>query len=271
VRFGITANPRIPTAYDVAKRAATYLRGHNVVLEDDLAEKLGKKGVPLGRMEVDVVIAIGGDGTVLRALQRNEAPVLGVNPGSLGFLVEAAAKEMKEALARVARREHVLEERLKLRVDLDGRRLYDCTNEAVVHTAAVAKIRHFEVKVDDVTALDVRADGMILATPTGSTSYAMSTGGPLIDPRVEAIVITAIAPFKPSARPLVVPALSKVAVALRKPRECLLVLDGQHEVSLKGYETLQVTASERRARFVRLEKQDFYRRYEEKLAGRGDA
>ena len=218
-----------------------------------------------------MVLAIGGDGTVLRALQRNPAPVLGVNPGSLGFLVEVAAKELKEALAKVARRDFTVEERFKARVDLDGKRLYDCTNEAVVHTAAVAKIRHFLVKVDDVPAIDVRADGVICATPTGSTSYSMSTGGPIVDPRVDALVITAIAPFKPSARPLVVPAKSRVSVTLRKPRECLLVLDGQHEVSLKGYETLQVTASEKRAKFVRLHRQDFYRRYEEKLAGRGDA
>jgi len=271
VKFGITANPRIPTAYDVAKRAVSYLRGHDVLLEDDLGEKLGKKGVPLSRMDVDFILSIGGDGTVLRALQRNVAPVLGINPGSLGFLVEVAAKDLKEAIARLARREFTVEERLKARVDLDGKRLYDCANEAVVHTAAVAKIRHFQVKVDDVPALDIRADGVICATPTGSTSYAMSTGGPIVDPRVEALVITAIAPFKPSARPLVVPARSKLSVSLKKPRECLLVLDGQHEVSLKGYETLTVTASEKRARFVRLQKQDFYRRYEEKLAGRGDA
>lgn len=271
MRFAITANPRIPTAYDVAKRAASYLRGHDVLFEDDLASKLGKKGRALEDADVDCVIAIGGDGTVLRALQRNTAPVLGINSGSLGFLVEVAIGDVKQALARVAKKEFTIEERLKLRVEVDGKRLYDCTNEAVVHTAAVAKIRHFEVRVDDVQALDIRADGVILATPTGSTSYAMSTGGPIVDPRVEALVITAIAPFKPSARPLVVPAKSKVSIQLKKPRECLLVLDGQLEVSLKGYESLKFTASEKRARFVRLHRQDFYRRYEEKLAGRGDA
>ena len=255
----------------MAKRAGSYLRGHQVLLEDDLAARLGKKGRPLEEIEADVVLAIGGDGTVLRALQRNPAPVLGVNSGSLGFLVEVNAKEMKEALGKVAAGNYTVEERMKLRVEVDHKRLYDCTNEAVVHTAHIAKIRHFQVKVDDVPALDVRADGVICATPTGSTSYAMSTGGPIVDPRVDALVITAIAPFKPSARPLVVPARSKVGVHLAKPRECLLVLDGQHEVSLKGYEALRVTASERRARFVRLHKQDFYRRYEEKLAGRADA
>ena len=213
-----------------------------------------------------MVLAIGGDGTVLRALQRNPAPVLGVNPGSLGFLVEVAAKELKEALAKVARRDFTVEERFKARVDLDGKRLYDCTNEAVVHTAAVAKIRHFLVKVDDVPAIDVRADGVICATPTGSTSYSMSTGGPIVDPRVEALVISAIAPFKVSARATVVPATAKLRVKLAKPKECLLVLDGQHEVALKGTEDVRFTGSKDRARLVKFG-DDFYRRIEEKLVG----
>jgi NAD+ kinase len=243
------------------------LQGHEIQLEDDLGSKMGKSGTALDAMDADVVLAIGGDGTVLRALQRGEVPVLGVNTGSLGFLIDVNAEEMRPALQRVAAGDYTIEERLKLRVAVDGRRTYDCTNEAVVNTATVAKIRHFQVSVDDALALDARADGVIIATPTGSTSYAMSTGGPLVDPRVEALVITAIAPFKPSARPMVLPADSTVTVRMGKARECVLVLDGQHEAPLTGEEILTFTASEKRARFVRLEKQDFYSRYDEKVAG----
>jgi len=267
MRFGITANPHIPTAYDAALAIAKSLEpDHDVVLEADLAQSLGRRGSPLAHMQVDVVLAVGGDGTILRALQLAKAPVLGINSGSLGFLAELDAGEAEPYLRRLIRGEHRIEERLRLKVQLNGQRLFDCTNEAVVHTAHVAKMRHFEIQVDGTAVQKVRADGIIVATPTGSTSYSMSAGGPIVDPRLDAILVTAIAPFTPFMRPYAVPATSTVRVKLVKPRECLLVMDGQHEVSLKGTEDVAFTGSESRARFVRF-RDDFYRRIEEKLRG----
>jgi NAD+ kinase len=266
VKFGITANPHIPSALDAAKEILGQIgSAHEVVLEADLANALGRKGMPLAHMRVDMVLAIGGDGTILRALQLSQAPLFGINSGSLGFLAEIDAAEFPAHLGRIARGEHRVETRLRLQVLLDGQRLFDCANEAVVHTAHIAKMRHFEILVDGTPIQRVRADGIIVATPTGSTSYSMSTGGPIVDPRVDAILVTAIAPFKPSMRPFVVPATSDVRVRLVKPRECLLVLDGQHEVNLKGSEDLAITASDRPAKFVRFG-YDFYRRIEDKLA-----
>jgi len=148
---------------------------------------------------------------------------------------------------------------------VDGERMFDCTNEAVVHTAQVAKIRHFEIRLGDELVERVRADGVIVATPTGSTSYSMSAGGPIVDPQVEAIIVTAIAPFKPASRPHVFPASGSVHIRLRKPKECLLVMDGQHESTMKGTEDVVLTGSERRAKFIRF-RDDFYRRIEEKLS-----
>jgi NAD+ kinase len=217
-------------------------------------------------MNVDLVLAVGGDGTVLRALQRTTARVLGVNSGSLGFLTEIHADELPDALSRLEAKEYTVEERGKVKVTVDGKRLADCANEAVMHTAHVAKIRDFEVWLDRILLQKVRADGIIVATPTGSTSYNLSVGGPIVDPRVEALVISAIAPFKPSARATVVPADAHVRIKLPKPKECLLVLDGQQEVALKGTEDVRFTGSERRARLVKFG-DDFYRRIEEKLVG----
>lgn len=266
MKFGITANPRIEGAKEAAAQILRVLEPtHKVALESDLASTLGRRGLPLAHMEVDVLVAIGGDGTILRAFQLSRAPVFGVNSGSLGFLAEVDAEEAPAYVERIVRGDFRLEERLRLAVTVDGARLFDCLNEAVVHTAHVAKIRHFELHVDDQIAQRVRADGIIVATPTGSTSYSMSAGGPIVDPRLDAIIVAAIAPFKPAARPLVVPATSLVRVRLEKPRPCLLVLDGQHEVQLKGTEDVAFTASERRAKFVRFQ-DDFYRRIEEKLS-----
>lgn len=269
MKFGITANPEIATALKAARTIVALLeKKHEVALETELAKALGRKGTAIERMRAEVVLAIGGDGTVLRALQRTNAKVLGINSGSLGFLTEVTADEFPAALKRLERGDFAVEERLKVRVTVDGRPLPDCANEAVVHTAHVAKIREFEVRVNGSVAERVRADGIIVATPTGSTSYSMSVGGPIVDPHVDALVIAAIAPFKPSARAIVVPATAQVRVAIVKPRECLLVLDGQHEVALAGTEELKFTGSPERARLVKLG-EDFYRRIAEKLVGRG--
>jgi NAD+ kinase len=266
MKFGLTANPRIPSALAATKVILSHLEpAHEVSLEADIAKDLGRKGVPLAHMKADAMLAVGGDGTILRALQLSNSPILGINTGSLGFLAEVNADESPAALERVIRGDYRLEERLKLKIQVEGERMFDCTNEAVVHTAQVAKIRHFELSVDDELVERVRADGMIVATPTGSTSYSMSTGGPIVDPRVEAITVTAIAPFRPASRPHVFPATSQVHVRLVRPKECLLVMDGQHETHLNGTEDAAFTGSERRARFIRF-RQDFYRRIEEKLS-----
>ena len=266
MKFGITANPHIPDSLEATKTILRFLEPkHEVVLETEIAKDVGRTGVPLAHMKPDFILAVGGDGTILRALQLTDAPILGINSGSLGFLAEVYANEVETFLGRILRKDYKIEERLRLKVTVDGQRLFDCLNEVVVHTAQVAKIRHFEVHLDDALVTRVRADAMILATPTGSTSYSMSVGGPIVDPRVPAIILNAIAPFKPSCRPHVFPAASQVRVSLVKPKECLLVMDGQRETHLKGTETISVTASERPARFIRF-RDDFYKRFEEKIS-----
>src|SRR6266508_1223198 len=246
MKFGMTANPHIPSALEAAKQVLARLEPtHDVLLESDLGQALNRKGMPLAHMRVDVVLAIGGDGTILRALQLSDTKVLGINSGSLGFLAEGTSNDADAYLERIARGDYKI--------------------EAVVHTAQIAKIRHFEIRLDDEIVERVRADGMIVATPTGSTSYSMSAGGPIVDPRVDAIIATAIAPFKPASRPHVFPAKAAVHVRLVKPKECLLVMDGQHESTLKGTEDVVLTGSERRAKLVRF-RDDFYRRIEEKLS-----
>ncbi len=265
MKFGITANPEIAHALKTTKAVVQLLHDkHEIVLESDIAKTLGRPGKPLETIKADFILAIGGDGTVLRALQRTNVRVLGINTGSLGFLAEGDSKSVPMAISRLQRGDYTVEKRLKIKVTLNGKRLYDCTNEAVVHTAHVAKIRHYEIRVDDAVAEKVRADGIIVATPTGSTSYAMSAGGPILDPRVEAFVVSAIAPFKSSFHPFVVPASSKVQVSFLRPRPGLLVLDGQHDVPLEGDEKVVLTGSEKHAKLVRFG-DNFYSRIHEKL------
>jgi NAD+ kinase len=240
------------------------LKGQDYVIEKRAADALGKKGVLLPNMDADVIITIGGDGTILRTLQGTDSPILGINAGVLGFLTEVQPDEAKTAVKKVLSGKYRIEERLKLRTSMDGKRLEDATNEAVIHTAAIAKMRHFAISVDGTPATEMRADGLIVATPTGSTCYAMSVGSSIIDPRVEALVIAPIAPFRLSARPFVVPARSKISVSIKEPRECIMVIDGQCEFEMNGNEKLVFTESDKKARFVSFQ-DDFYRNLEEKL------
>jgi NAD+ kinase len=265
MRVGLTANPNIPGTPELVRRIVKAVNRRNeIFLEKEIADNLGMKGTALHEMQVDVVLAVGGDGTILRALQHCDADLLGINSGSLGFLAEIMADEVDTYLPKVLAGGCRVEPRMRVRVEVDGKRMPDCLNEAVVHTAQISKIRDFEILVDGLTAERVRADGIIVATPTGSTSYSMAVGGPIVDPRVDALIVTAIAPFKPSTRPIVFPPASTVRIRIAKPKECLLVLDGQREVPLRGREDLAFTASERPARFIRF-RDDFYQRIEQKL------
>ena len=266
MKFGITANPEHKHALDATRQAIRLLkRRHEVILEDGVAKALRRRGWPLEKVRADVIMAIGGDGTVLRALQMTNRKVLGINAGSVGFLAEGDLDSLESTIGRLAEGRYHVEERLRLKVMIGGRRFHDCLNEAVVHTAQVAKIRHYEIRVDGIVAEQVRADGIIVATPTGSTSYSMSAGGPILDPRVKALVVAAIAPFKPSFHPFVVPAKSKIQVSFVRPRPGLVVLDGQHEIPLEGSEKVLITQSEKPAKLIRFS-DNFYKRIQEKLA-----
>jgi NAD+ kinase len=265
MRLGITANSEIPEAIKASRKVLAMLKGQEVVLESGLARLFKRKGVAIEDMDVDVLVTVGGDGTILRSLQRTSAPIFGINAGALGFLTEVAGDaETKTGIKRLLAEVFFIEERLKMATTVNGERLYDATNEAAVHTAHISKIRHFNIYVDDQLAMDVRADGIIVSTPTGSTCYAMAAGGPIIDPRVEAFVIVPMAPFKFSARPLVVPASSKVRIELARPKPCLCVIDGQQEREMEGTEVTECVKSENNSRFVRFER-DFYKRMNEKL------
>ena len=263
-RYGVYVNVGLDAAVDAAKRVIKALEGESVVLEKEIAGKLKKKGVPISEMDVDIMVTVGGDGTILRAMQNSSASIFGVNAGGVGFLAEIPLDMIERGIARVREGKFRIDERLKLQTIYNGRRLADAVNEAVIHTDSVAKIRQFRVFIDGNLATDLRADGIIIATPTGSTCYAMSVGAPIIDPHVSALVMVPMAAFKFAARPIVIPTSSKIAVELVMDKGCLLVLDGQEEHPIPGLSKLEFSMSSDYGRFVRFD-DDFYTRVHEKL------
>jgi NAD+ kinase len=266
--FGIVAKPDLPKALATSRLVLEHLRRcgkvERVLLEEGLGRSLGEKGVPLSKMKVDILVTVGGDGTVLRALQHARGKVFAINAGVLGFLTEVPLEDAITGLDRVLAGDFVVEKRLRLRTDIRGKRLYDSTNEAVVHTSTPSKMRHYRIFLSGQLVDDIRADGIIIATPTGSTCYAMSAGGPILDPSVNAFVIVPLAPFKLSARAVVVPSDRKISVSLMDDKPSKLVLDGQYEETVGHEDHIEFTASERPARFVRFSP-DFYAHIRRKL------
>jgi len=264
MRFCITANPKIKGTVDVTRRVTQHLesRGEEVVLEKEIANFLRKGGgihlEDLGReIKVHVLITIGGDGTVLRALQKCTAPILGINMGHLGFLNEVEPEEATTALDRVIEGDYHLEIHNRLRVFVDGESMPPALNEAVIHTSQIAKMREFSITVDGYDMEQFRADALIVATPTGSTGYSFSAGGPLLDPRVDGMIILPLAPFRMFRGPSVVPLKSVVKIEILNKRSCLLVIDGQTECRLKGDETIEITKAAVPAEFIRFTRDPF--------------
>ncbi|NPE31275.1 NAD(+) kinase [Methanococcoides sp. SA1] len=216
---------------------------------------------------VELLISVGGDGTVLRNIARmkDPLPILGINMGTVGFLVEVNPSEAISAIEKVLEG-FKYSERSRLAIDLNGEVIPAATNEVVLTTARPAKILTFRITIDDQKAEEMRADGVVIATPTGSTAYAMSAGGPLIDPAVNATLIVPLAPFKLSSRPWVVPASSIIKVEMIVPeKEAALVVDGQYTHTIQKNDVVTLTMSDMPARFVEISASGFYERVQNKL------
>lgn len=262
--FGLLVNPSIPRAEEYLRRAYSALEGETVALDRAAADILGKDGCDISKLEADIVITIGGDGTILRTSMSNHAAILGINAGGVGFLAEIDPEDIEEGIRRVRRGDYTVEERFKLDAYCNGKKVEPAVNEAVIHTDSIGKIRQFRVYVDDMLATELRADGIIVSTPTGSTCYAMSLGAPIIDPRVNAFVIVPMAAYKFACRPFVVPADAKITVECVLDRGCLLVIDGQIDHHVDGGSRIDLVRSSDKVRFIMFGK-DFYSRVRDKL------
>lgn len=231
------------------------------------AQKFNLDAKEVEAMDVDVIVCIGGDGTILRTLQalEKEVPVLGINMGATGFLADATPENAMQMVKKSLGGFEV-EKRMRLAVSVDDEDLPCATNEAVLLTSRPAKMLHFKVFVDGDELATLRADGVVFATPTGSTAYAMSAGGPIVDPRVDGILIVPLAPFTLVARPSVVHASSRIKTELLNEKEATIVIDGQFSKKLKEGGSVTVTKSDTCATFVKTGN-TFFSKVRSKLKG----
>ncbi len=222
--------------------------------ELSFAKEIKKRGYSLENInkKSNIVVTIGGDGTILRALKAVEKPIFAINSGGMGFLSEVESKYSIEGLKKVIDGKYNIEERKKLKIVLDGDRIPDAANEVTIQTSKIAKIMYYQILVENELLETIGADGVIISTPTGSTSYALSVGGPILDPSLNAILIAPIAPFRLSARPWVLPITKKIKVKiLPKSKETKIVIDGQYSKNVTYNSDILVTGSEKTAKFIR--------------------
>jgi len=272
MRIGIVTRHDIHQGVELAEEIADFLIKENIeVLLDPLIVSEIRRhhnlSYNIDEMDADIIIAIGGDGTILRTqslLGDKKIPVFGINMGTVGFLTEINPEETFHALKDVLAGNYFVEERTRLKVWHD-RDLAPALNEVVILTRKPAKMLHIEVKVDDEVVEELRADGLIVATPSGSTAYSMSAGGPIVDPQVDAFIIVPICPFKLGSRPTVVSGESIIQVRLlREGKKAVAVIDGQYEEEINYMERVVFQKSKEYAYFVRLTK-EFYKKVREKL------
>ena len=228
-----------------------------------------------GAAPLDCLITLGGDGTLLRgarSLQSGNTPILGVNLGRVGFLTTASVQNLEWALDALVRGAYATEARLALVptiVDKQGKSRREATslNDVVLHKGGVARVVRFRVSVDGDEVGQYSADGIVVATPTGSTAYSLSAGGPIVVPGVDALVVAAICPHTLAVRPLVVPASVTVTIEPIPPwtEEVLVSFDGQVGTTIQPGERLVVQRSQQPVLLVRLGPEGFFARLRRKL------
>ncbi|WP_419941579.1 NAD(+)/NADH kinase [Candidatus Palauibacter sp.] len=273
MRFAIIGNPESPHLEPLlarVERKAAEL-GISLVFEPSLATAGRRESAPLEEIGEDValVLTLGGDGTLLRAARVAAPlgiPVLGCNLGRLGFLTLVPTDELEAAMSSVASGEYDVEERLTLRIevrvngsDAPESKSFHAINDAVIHKSGFARLISYRVLADDDVVGQYSADGIILATATGSTAYSLSAGGPIVSPTMEGIVATPISPHTLAVRPVVFPGDTRISVELLSgDHDLQLTVDGQRGCPLSVGDRVQVVRSRHPVRLVRLPDYSFF-------------
>ncbi len=252
-------------------------RGCETLVEESVLENFGLSGYPGVTREqmpsqVDAIIVFGGDGTILsvaRAIGDNNAPILAVNLGSLGFLTEVTLDELYEALDRLLKGEHRIDERRLLDATVkrnDGSSTsFHALNDVVITKGALARIIQLDAYIDEDFMATFLADGLIIATPTGSTAYSLAAGGPIVLPSLACTVVTPICPHTLTNRPLVFPPESEVRITLTSGEDVMLTVDGQQGVELAEGDEIVCTSSHRRIELIKPHNKSFFDVLREKL------
>ncbi len=274
----ILTKPKFPEIKTTLQGVVTWLRSRNidVLLDTNSATFLGEQdGVQKTQSagHADVLLVLGGDGTILSAARlagERNIPILGVNMGGLGFLTEVRPENLYSSLDRVFANDFVLDERLMLKthVHRHGETVARgvVLNDVVISKGTLARMIELKVSIQGQFVTNLRGDGLIVSTPTGSTAYSLSAGGPIINPAVPSLILTPICPHTLTHRPLIVPANVEIEVTLTsKDDGAMATLDGQVGIAMMQGDTALIQASAHRTRLIRFPEGHYYDVLREKL------
>ncbi len=274
-RAGFVIKPHAPDIKKILEELIHYFekRGIECFLEEEASRKL-KRSEGFTREElpqrVDLVVVLGGDGTLLSIAHlaaQKDVPVLGVNLGKLGFLTEVPLPEMYLTLdSFLEGDEKIISHRRMLEASFKGK-VYYCLNDVVINKGALARIIQCNIWIEKKKIATLRADGIIISTPTGSTAYSLAAGGPIIQPYIPAIVIAPICPHALSFRPMVISSELTIRVQLLTGgEEVYLTLDGQRGVLLAKSDVVDVRCSDFELRLISSPKRNYFDLVKEKLS-----
>lgn len=273
-RAGIIVKPHAPSIEKILSELVGFLEKKDIrcLLEDVAARKIRREdGLPREEVpaRVDLVIVLGGDGTLLSIAHLaaiENVPVLGVNLGRLGFLTEVPVDEMYVTLeSLLAGDKRIISPRLMLEAEGRGKKYY-CLNDVVINKGALARMIQIGLSIDGREIAAIKADGFIVSTPTGSTAYSMSAGGPILQPYIPALILSPICPHTLSFRPMVISLDSTVRIQLlTSGEEVYLTLDGQRGVLLGRNDVVEVRPAGCKLRLVSSPQRNFFDLLKEKL------
>ena len=265
-RIAIMAHPQLNEAIQLAKQIDSYLIEQNVYSKTGLLyDQDLREGVKQG--DFDILIALGGDGTMLRLghlCGPSGIPILGINLGKFGFLMEVQDQQWQETLQRLLTGDYWLEQRMMLRAEhwRGDKRLssWQVINEAVVSRGQMLHPVHLDTYVDQRYLTTYVADGIIMATPTGSTAYALAAGGPILPPELRNILLVPVAPHLSLDRAIVLAEGSFVSVTLHSDHQAVFSVDGQIPSILADGDRVESKASEHTVKFIRFQEPDYFYR-----------
>lgn len=259
-------NPAKPNSRDLMREMAARAsaRGVETACASD-GEEL-ESLLDVHRDSVFCVVTAGGDGTILRAVSAASAhgvPVLGVNMGRVGFFSEIGADDFEEALSRLLKGDYSVERPSMLSCSVNSESMGECLNDFSIHRQELSSITQLGLDIDGDPVGDVMADGLIVATPSGSTAYTMSAGGPVVAPKLDCMLVTPVCPHSLTVRPIVTSMDSVVTATLKCT--CRLIRDGQNARVLQPGDCAVFRRSERKAAFIRFNKRNVFKLIREKL------
>jgi NAD+ kinase len=276
--IGILIKPGFTEAKALLQQLVPWLKSRGQIpLLDPLSAEVVGEGTSYPKREMaalaDLLVVLGGDGTMLaaaRLLEGRATPILGVNTGGLGFLTEVTPDEIYKALDSIFENAYTVEERLMLRsrITRHGQQVGGASvlNDVVLSKGTLTRMVQMEIRINRQFVTGLRGDGLIISTPTGSTAYSLSSGGPILNPAVHAVILTPICPHTLTNRPIVIPQDARIEIFISSREEgAMATFDGQVGISLRHEDMIEVSASDHYAKLIRFPERTFYEVLRKKL------